>query len=131
MTPDEARTELRALLPPGTTVSTIPRHVSRSGMTRSISPVIVHNGTIREISWLATQAVPGWKIDPRYGGIRLHGAGMDMGFWLVYQLSRTLYPDAFDCIGDRCPANDHSNGDRNYQPHRHTDGGYALQQSWL
>ena len=38
---------------------------------------------------------------------------MDMGFALVYGLSRTLYRDGHKCLGDkgktRCPSNDHSN----------------------
>jgi hypothetical protein len=56
------------------------------------------------------------------------GAGMDMGFALVYNLSRSLYPNGFDCIGESCPSNDHVNG---YNRSHHADGGYALQQSWL
>jgi hypothetical protein len=32
-----------------------------------------------------------------------------MGFALVYALGRKLYPDGFDCAGERCPSNDHSN----------------------
>lgn len=29
------------------------------------------------------------------------------------------------------PSNDHLNGDRNREPHRHSDGGYALRQRWI
>jgi hypothetical protein len=82
---------------------------------------------------------------------------MDMGFHLVYNLSYSLFPDGFGCIGRaedyrfHCPSNDHSNGDRDYTPHMsenerlgadgslctchathwHKDGGYALIQKWL
>ena len=74
----------------------------------------------------------GMRVDD--GAVKITGTGiMDMGFALVYDLSRTLYPDGFECIGKdaQCPSNDHSNGDRNYAKHNHKDGGYALRQRWL
>ena len=69
----------------------------------------------------------------RGDGLKVSGAGMDMGFWLVYTLSRALWPDGYACIGEGCPANDHSNGLREYTAgkHQHSDGGYALRQRWL
>lgn len=66
------------------------------------------------------------------GSLKVGGCGMDMGFPVVYNLSATLFRDGFDCIGKGCPSNDHSNGDRNYEPHRHAHaGGYALSSRWL
>ena len=62
------------------------------------------------------------------------GAGMDMGFALVYELSHALYPDGFDCIGEGCPANDHNNPphpDREAGSMHHASGGYALNQRWM
>jgi hypothetical protein len=139
---EKALAELRELLPPGSEVSTVLRHVSRSGMTRAISPVLVRDGEAWDFSYHATRIGLG-SIDRNHGGLRVHGAGMDMGFWLVYELGSALYPAGFDCIGDNgdplagairgrgCPANDHSNGDRDYTPHLHRDGGYALRHRWL
>lgn len=133
---EEAAANLRELLPPGSTVQTILRHVSRSGMTRAISPVV--NG--EDVTWLVCRAFPRYfKRNARHDGITMEGCGMDMGFALVYELSHALYPDGFDCIGagdpdtwgSRCPASDHSNGDRDYTPHRHESGGYALRHRWL
>ncbi len=40
VTQAEALRDLRAMLPPGSTVHTIARHVSQSGMSRIISPVV-------------------------------------------------------------------------------------------
>lgn len=120
---DAAREQLRALLPPGTTVPTILRHTSRSGMSRSISPII--DG--EDCSWLVARAIGG-TVDQTHGGIKRGGCGMDMGFDFVYSLSRALYPRGFACIGDRCPSNDHSN--RALGP-AHESGGYALRQRWL
>ena len=134
---DEAIQELREILKPGDTVYCILRHVSRSGMMRAISPMIVQNG---EAPWEITHLVcpaTGRKFHQKHGGVKVHGCGMDMGFELVYALSRTLWPDGFECIGKGkgwghgCPSNDHVNGDRNYEPHHHESGGYALRHSWL
>lgn len=130
---DEALAQLREMLPPGSTVQTILRHCSRSGMTRAISPVV--NG--EDITWLVCRAIPSFKFNRNHGGITMGGAGMDMGFALVYNLSATLYREGFECIGEGeswgsyCPSNDHSNGDRDYAPHHHESGGYALRHNWL
>jgi hypothetical protein len=134
-------------LVPGDTLYTILRHVSRSGMQREIDIISIKCGGIsvfgseillpevRHWSHVAARAL-GRKIGP-HNGIKIGGAGMDMGFALVYELSSVLWPDGFMCVGDsticgkRCPSNDHSNGDRNYTAHLHRDGGYALRQAWI
>lgn len=142
----EALETLRELLKPGQTVHTISRHTSRSGMSRSISLVLMEGGGPMELDYWAARVL-GDSIDQRHGGIRIGGCGMDMGFALVYNLSSRLFPDGFGCIGEaplRCPSNDHSNGDRDYTPdataatksgnaraHWHRSGGYALRHQWL
>lgn len=122
----EAIERLREVMPPGTTVYTILRHVSQSGMMRHISVKTALEGQHDWSVALATES----KL-ARREGIKVGGAGMDMGFHLVYNLSYVLYPDGFECIGEGCPANDHSNGDRDHAPHHHQDGGYALRQRWM
>lgn len=134
---DEERAEalktLREWLQPGDTVRTILRHVSRSGMQRAISLVATVDNEPFDITWLAARAMRD-RIDQNHGGIVVGGCGMDMGFHLVYNLSRTLFPDGYACTGESCPGNDHSN-----PPHparvagsmTHGDGGYALRQRWL
>lgn len=124
---EAAQQDLRETFPPGSTAKTILRHVSRSGMTRSISIVDANSN---DVTWQAVRALDE-RLDPRHDGIKIGGCGMDMGFALVYNLSRTLYPAGFTCIGEGCPSNDHSNGDRDYTPHHHSDGGYAISQRWL
>lgn len=102
---------LHDLLPPGTTVYTILRHVSKSSMSRDISLVILTPDGPRDITALAAEAMGAWlsKNCPD-AAIRVGGCGMDMGYHLVYSLARTLYPDGHMCTGDRdCPSNDHSN----------------------
>lgn len=136
---DEARESLREELPPGATVYTVLSHLSRSGMMRSIKAVIAaevsdRHGTrpgISDLSWRVAR-LGEFKFDRDNGGVKVGGAGMDMGYHLVYSLSRVLYRDGFDCIGDGCPANDHVNA-RNGEPvpGHHRDGGYALRHQWL
>ena len=121
---------LRDILSPGDTVYTILRKVSRSGMMRHISLVIIEDGQPRDITGWAGLAM-GTPWDRNSGGIKVGGCGMDMGFHLVYNLGRTLYPDGFTCAGQTCRSNDHSNGDQDYTPHLHKDGGYALWHRWL
>lgn len=154
----EAIEKLRTMVRPGATVYTLLRRVSGSGMSRSIDLYIMEDNRPVCISFWAARAMRD-KIDQKYGGIKIGGAGMDMGFSLVYNLSATLFPNGFGCVGDTipnakyrrgCPSNDHSNGDRNYTPdaypeidrfdgtpedvghtHWHRDGGYALIHDWL
>lgn len=145
----EAIEHLRATFKPGDTVCTILRHVSRSGMSRSISVI---SPDMADVFYWVSRAV-GWPIDRNNYGVKVSGCGMDMGFHLIYSLSYVLYPNGFGCIGENreartsCPSNDHSNGDRDYTPnggilagmpqadgvhtHWHKDGGYALRHRWL
>ena len=127
----DARTQLERMLKPGDTVHTILKHTSRSGMMRRIQAVRISNGTPHQIGGYAG-VLMGEAIDGELA-VKMQGCGMDMGFALVYGLSATLYPDGFECLGEkaRCPSSDHSNGDRDYTAHNHRDGGYALRQQWL
>lgn len=118
---------------PGDTIYTILRHVSASGMSRVIDlKVVLPDGSIGQIGWNAARAM-GMKYDTNKEGIRIGGAGMDMGFALVYDLAATLWPNGYECPGETCRSNDHSNGDRDRDrsPHHHRDGGYALAHRWL
>lgn len=156
----QAIERLRVWIKPGDTVHCILRHVSRSGLSRVIQCVKLEPhpdipGAVSE-AWLGYNIAQacGYRYDRQREGVIVGGCGMDMGFAVVYDLGRTLYGAGFGCIGDRCPSNDHSNGDRDYTPHDdgtprtaaevgtdmpgarahrhyHTDGGYALKHRWL
>ena len=131
----EARDYLSKMVKPGDTIYTILRHVSRSGMTRVIDLILMPERGTEEtgpisISGHASKLLD-MPLDRDRWGIKIGGCGMDMGFALVYNLSYHLFKDGFECIGGDCPANDHSNGDRNYEPHQHSNAGYALRQKWL
>jgi hypothetical protein len=127
---EAARVTLRELLPPGSTVHTTVKHVARSGMSRSISCYVIRDDSPRWIDSLICKAV-GYTFDEKREAVKIGGCGMDMGFAIVYDLAYSLWGKNFSCIGKGCPSNDHSNGDRDYTPHAHSDGGYALRQRWL
>ncbi len=98
---------LKKDLPPGTTIYTILKHVSSSGMMRTVDMVYVKNGEIVRASPSALEeAGLGYKYDNNAGGWRIGGAGMDMGFAIVYDVSTKLYG-------------------------HEERGGYALKQRWL
>jgi len=138
----ESARDLRKLLNPGDEVKTILRSVSRSGMSRRISLVIARDNEVIDISW-DTARVMGDNVKQggKYvqdAGLAVGGCGMDMGFHVVYTLSRILFPDGFVCSGESCKSNDHFNDHSPemrraaFKGQRHTgDGGYALNHRWL
>jgi hypothetical protein len=142
---DAARTTLREMFPVGSTVHTQLLHVSRSGMLRSVAVLYADGDGIRDVSGLVARAT-GSRLHQPTGGVSMGGAGMDMGFALVYNLAHALYPDGQPCtgsdgygIGDgpRCTSNDHVNerGDAYRDGFRvgrvHSDSGYALSHRWI
>lgn len=147
---EEAREQLRALLPPGSTVYTVLKHVSRSGMSRNIDCFVIQDNAPRWISPLVSKAT-GIRFNEKAEALTVNGCGMDMGFHVVYELSYRLYPQGHDCVGENCPSNDHSNRvtppagtcddhvkqqngvciNFNCVPWHHSDGGYALRQRWM
>jgi hypothetical protein len=75
------------------TVWTSLKHVSSSGMSRDITLLTAYEGKILDITWYASHAMQTGTLKERNGSrvIRVSGAGMDMGFHLVYSLSYALY----------------------------------------
>ena len=127
----EARDRLRKRIEPGDTLYTVIRHVSRSGMMRAIDVYEMHDNEPHRISYPVAVAT-GLTYNRKHEAVQMGGAGMDMGFALVYDLSWALFPDGFKCTGagTRCPSNDHSNGRKARKGIHHKDGGYALRQQW-
>ncbi len=117
----ESREFLLGLLKPGDRVYTISRHVSRSGMSRRISTIYIKDNTPLDISYRVARALEE-PLQYNQEGIRVDGCGMDMGFELVYNLGRILFPEGFKVEGIG------RNGDTSGWD---KDGGYALTQLWL
>lgn len=126
---EHALTILHENINPGDTVYTILRSVARSGMSRRLSVVILTGDGPWDITGLVARAL-GDRFQ-KDGTIRVQGCGMDAGFATAYDLASVMFPAGFECIGEGCPSNDHSNGDTDYTPHLHGDGGYALRHRWI
>jgi len=120
---NEAIDRLRGLLNPGDTIYTILRHVS---------VVVKTEGGFVHPNWAIATAI-GAKLNKGGGhdAIIVNGCGFDAGFEIAHTLGYVMFPDGFECTGERCPSNDHSNGDRNHKAHQHKEGGYAFRQEWL
>jgi hypothetical protein len=94
----------------GMTIYTVLRHCSSSGMTRAIGlHAVAKDKTIIRLDYLAVQLGVG-SFNKKHGGITVSGCGMDMGFDLVYRLSRKIF--------------------KRSKSHKN-DGGYAIKQTWL
>src|ERR1051326_3066234 len=130
---DEFIAKLRETLKPGDPLHTVLRSVSRSGMSRVIDVYFfaLEDGQVRKqwlSYWIAKACnLPFQDQSGKPEGIKIGGCGSDMGFEIVYSVGRALWPDGFPCAGERCPSNDHSNGDRSRAPPQPTgDGGCAV-----
>lgn len=116
----ESIIHLRSMVSPGDTVYTVLRHVSQSGMTRGIDVYVLgmEKRGDREVPvpiWITgyvghaigdPQPLDYWE---KSRGLKIGGCGMDMGFHVVYSLSRVLFPEGHDG----------------------KDGGYALKHAWI
>lgn len=110
------RKELRKILKPKSTVYTVLRSISKSGMSHELSAFAIQKGELRNLDCLVADAI-GHAVGQH--GIKMHGCGMDMGFALVYSLGSALWPKG--------TAKPHCT--RNGELDRR--GGYALKQQWV
>lgn len=95
----EAIARLKQCMPKGTTVYTILRHVSASGMTRHISIVILQQNSNNGNAYYPIH--PNWAVSKAlnlklvskngYDAVVVNGCGMDMGFNIVHNISTLLY----------------------------------------
>lgn len=114
----------------GNVIYTILRSVSRSGMSRKLDVVLFVNNEPLYLNGLI-EALGLYKRCSQTRHLKVSGCGSDMGFEVVYNLSRVLFRE-FKCFGSNCPSNDHRNNtDIEYTFKLHSDGGYSLKQRWL
>ena len=88
----EAIRFLRGQLQPNDTVYTVFKHVSRSNKFGVIDVYVVKDNIPIRLSWSAAFAI-GASYDTKYDGVRVSGAGMDMGFQVVHRMAHTLFGD--------------------------------------
>ena len=108
-----ALADLHALLKPGSTIWSLNRHTSASGMTHCFDFYTIQANELIRLTYLIC-VVCDYKQHPKHGGLKTTGCGMDMAFQVVYNLGVTMWPK-----GTSTP---HST--RNGEPD--TCGGYAF-----
>ena len=86
-TREEVIEYLKSSLKDGDTIYTSVQHVSQSGMTRDIKIINIKENRPYNYNYYVSKAL-GYRI--KNNGVRIGGCGMDMGFALIYNLSRTL-----------------------------------------
>lgn len=122
----QARKMLAKTCPPGTTVHTVLRHRSRSGMYRVIDCYVIKGGEMLRISW-SVAAITGLRYDRKHEGVGIGGCGMDMGYAIVNSLSYALHGRASKGEG-AAPENQ----GRPFKPRRgHYRAGYSLEHRWI
>lgn len=126
---DEAIARLREWIKPGDTLFTVLRHVSRSGMNRVIEVVKIDctDGEAKtlHLGYNVAMAV-GYTYDRGRDGIKVGGCGSDMGFEVVYNLGRVLFPK-----GGALELSPRESQERRDGQTIEKDGGYLLRQRWL
>jgi len=98
----------------GDTVYTVLRSVAPSGMSRTMSLKVAREGKILDLTYYASVVLDYPLVEVNGSrAIRVGGAGMDMGFHVVYSLARVLFRDKYEGQADA------------------VDAGYSLSQAWL
>lgn len=99
---DDAITKLQEWIKPGDTVYTVLDHVSALGTYRAIRVVLLScNGSSVELlhpnhSIGVALGLRHWKRNGyQQDALVVSGGGMDMGYHIVYNLGRILFPDGF------------------------------------
>ena len=108
-----ALTQLHQLLQPGSTIWSLHRHSSASGMTHWFDFYTIRDNELFSLTHLICVACD-YTHDPKHGALKTTGGGMDMAFNTIYNLGHAMWPD-----GTPEP-----HGTRNGQPD--TVGGYAF-----
>lgn len=105
---NESIAALRKILKSGDTVYTVIRKAAPSGMSREIDLFVFRGARGDKKLWLSWHAskVLGIPQAKDGGALKVRGAGMDMGFGVVYELSSRLF-------------------------HGKNRAGYLLKQEWL
>lgn len=127
---EETKKFLRSLLKPGQKIWGEVVWVNKMGTSRVIRLKIVHEEQIMDISWHVAKFIGNWNEN--HWGVRVGGGGMDMVFNTIYNLGHYLYPEGYQCIGDGCPCNDHSNPPyppRDGKVFHGGDSGYCFRQA--
>ena len=119
----EACATLRSMIKPGDSVYVTLKHVSRSGMYRRIAVLVSVGGEVANVSGLVAEAI---GAKSTVGAVGVGGCGMDMGFKIVYDLGRVLFPD-----GGPLECSPRAGQERRAGETIERDGGYLLKHRWI
>ena len=108
---------------PGATIFCKLEHVSRSGMFRRISFYTIKKGELLRLNY-PISILTGYKMDRSAEGLRVSGCGMDMGFVVVYNLGRRMFPKGGSLKHSPRARQERERG-------RETNGGYLLRHHWI
>lgn len=89
----EAKKYLLSVIKAGDVVYTILRHVSQSGMSRNIDVVVIKDNKPICVSWDVAKLLEYRQNED--GSLKVRGCGMDMGYSVVYNMSRTIFDDNY------------------------------------
>lgn len=98
---NDAAARLAGMIEAGQTIYTKVKHVSRSGMTRSVEFYVAQlpdarygekHPAITKVTHLVARILDR-RIDRKNGGAIVGGTGMDMAWHEVYTLSRVMFPE--------------------------------------
>ena len=90
---EEIKQQLKRDLKNCDTLYTLVDHVSQSGMTRDIRVFMIKDNKPLNISYKVAKVLK--RRQGKNTGVRVQGCGMDMGFEIVYNLSRCLFKDGY------------------------------------
>lgn len=90
---ERAEVDLRKVLSQGDKVLTMVHNVSRSGMSRVMSVKVIRGDSLLTLDWAVSRLL-GLPVD-KYGRLKVSGVGMDMGFWIVYEIGQRLFGDGY------------------------------------
>lgn len=92
--------DTRKLCPPESTIYSIIRHVSASGMRRRIDFYVVRNEELVRISWHIARIL-GYSQYKYTTALVVDGCGMDMAYHVVHSLSYAIHGYDYRCPEDR------------------------------
>jgi hypothetical protein len=96
---ETAAARLGKWIKPGDKIFSIVRHVSSSGMSRTISLYKIKGDHIVALDYNVSELLDR-RLDKNRDGIVCKGCGMDMAFDLVYSMGRKLFPEGFGIMGE-------------------------------
>jgi len=93
---DQAHAEycLKQYIPKGSAIYTTVMQVAPSGMSRHIKVMRPINDEVQNISYYVAEAL-GLPYRNKTGSVFVSGCGMNMCFWLAYELGETLYGNGY------------------------------------